>query len=374
MGPATLYTTIQRLLDLRLIDRHLCRRRPKLESPQDVFLFRSVTEDLVKKQIWFFLLLAYGITWLVWLTAQSLGAGPDHGEFTVAFGSARPVVAAIFLSRRSGENVAKRPPLRFLLFAVLWLLAWPIYIANDNLRGIHAPNSLPYYSVVGLLAMIPAWVLSGAFTRDSGVRELLCTFTRPANWRWQAFAFFFWPVILLVPAAIMYFLHGPLVTPHHRGSLWMFAVYGAISLLSNFLFTAVLEEPGWRGYLLPQLQQRFSPLFATLLVWLPWALWHAPLDFHRPFRFTLVQYVLIRVVFLIPISLILTWLYNRSDGNLLAVAIFHAAMNTFPFVLPYSPQALGLVIVFAVIVLFSDRMWHSQRTAEAKEPVASPTF
>ena len=222
----------------------------------------------------------------------------------VAFGSAGPAFAAIFLSRRVGEKVPKRPPLRFLFFATLWHFAWLIYIAYDNLRGVHAPDSLPYYSALGLLAMIPAWILSGAFTRDSGVRELLRTFTRSPNWCWQAFAFFFWPFILLIPAGIVHLLHGSLVTPHHDGSLWMFALYGVISFLSNFLFTAVPEEPGWRGYLLPRLQhvsRRWSRLFS---MWFPWALWHAPLDFHRLFRFTLVQYVLIRVVFLIPISLI----------------------------------------------------------------------
>lgn len=327
----------------------------------------------MKKQIWLFLLLAFGITWIVWITAQSLGAGPDRGEYFVAFGSAGPAIAAIFLSRRGEENVQTRPFTRFLVFTVLWLFACVIYIANDKLRGIHAPTSLLYYCVVGLLAMIPAWILSGAFTRDAGVRELLRTFTRPTNWRWQAFAFFFWPVLLVAPASIVYLLHGLLVTPHHSGPLWLFAAYGGISFLNNFLFTAVFEEPGWRGYLLPRLQQHSSPLFASLLVWLPWALWHAPLDFHRPFRFTLVQYILMRFVFLIPVNIILTWLYNRSGGNLLAVAIFHAAMNTFPFVLPYSPPAMGLVIVFAILVVFSDRMWRRQHGVTASSLAAAPT-
>lgn len=328
----------------------------------------------MKKQIWLFLLLAFGITWLVWITAQLLGAGPDHGEYIVAFGTAGPALAAIFLSRRGRENVPQHPPARFLRFGVLWLLAWFIYLANDRLRGIHAPTSLFYYSVVGLLAMIPAWILSGAFTRDSGVRGLLRTFTRPANWGWQAFAFFFWPVVLLAPAAIVHLLHGPLLTPHHDGTLWMFAVYGVISFLNNFLFTAALEEPGWRGYLLPHVQQRFSPLLSSLLVWFPWVLWHAPIDFHRPFRFTLVQYMLIRLVFLIPITLILTWLYNRSQSNLLSVAIFHAGMNTFPFILPYSPPALLLVILFAIFIVFNDRMWRLQRDAAASSAAVPATF
>jgi len=56
-------------------------------------------------------------------------------------------------------------------------------------------------------------------------------------------------------------------------------------------------------------------------------------------------------------SIILAWLYNRSGGNLLTVAIFHAGMDTFPFVLPYSPISLPLVLVWVVYVIVADKMW-----------------
>jgi membrane protease YdiL (CAAX protease family) len=312
----------------------------------------------VKRQIWLYLLFAYAFTWLIWITAPLFGVGPGHAEYIAAFGTAGPALAAIFLSRRgtndtSGDSLATR----LLTCTLLWLCAWAIYLANDKLRDVHPSSSISYYLIVGLLATIPAWILSGAFARDPGVREFLRSIVHPGNWRWQAAAFFFWPVILLIPAAIAHLAHQPLVRPESRDTLQLSAAYAGISFLNNFLFTAALEEPGWRGFLLPRLQQRFSPLAASFLVWFPWALWHAPLDFHRPLRFTLVTYLLIRVIFLIPITILLTWFYNRSASNLLTTIIFHAAMNTFPFVLPYYQPAFALVIVFAVVVIFTDRMW-----------------
>jgi hypothetical protein len=66
---------------------------------------------------------------------------------------------------------------------------------------------------------------------------------------------------------------------------------------------------------------------------------------------------LIRVVFLMPMTIILAWFYNRCGANLLTVVIFHAAMNTFPFLLPNYPPAYALVILFAIAVIFTDRMW-----------------
>lgn len=329
----------------------------------------------MKRQVWLCLILAYVLSWLIWITAQHFGVGPDRGEYIAAFGVAGPALAAVFLSRRGHDGAGEQFPARLLSFALLWLFAWAIYIANDKLRGIHAPSSVSYYLIVGLLGMIPAWILSGAFTRDSGVRELLQTLVHPGNWRWQAAAFFFWPLILLIPAAIAHLFHVPLLWPQHRDTVWLSAAYAGISFLSNFLFTAALEEPGWRGFLLPRLQQRFSPLLASLLVWLPWALWHAPLDFHQPFRFSLQQYLLLRVAFLIPITIILTWFYNRSGANLLTVVIFHAAMNTFPFVLPYYPPTLALVTLFAIIAIFTDRMWRLRPDASASPlPASSSSF
>lgn len=329
----------------------------------------------MKKQIWPFLILTYALSWLIWITTLKLGAGVGAGEYILAFGTAGPAVAAILLSRRGQGEVTERLPARLFSFAVLWLFAMVIYIANDKLRGLHAPSTVSYYLLVALLAMIPAWILSGALTRDSGVRELLQTLVHPANWRWQAVAFFFFPAILLIPAAIVHFFHGTLVWPQHHGKLWLSAAYGGVSFLNSFLFTAALAEPGWRGFLLPRLQQRFSPLLATLFVWFPWALWHAPLDFARGIGRSWMSYLQIRVVFFLSVAIILTWLYNRSGGNLLAVAIFHAAMNTFPFVLPYAPKALGLILLCAALVIFSDRMWRlrpSASTAPVNVTAPSP--
>jgi membrane protease YdiL (CAAX protease family) len=120
----------------------------------------------------------------------------------------------------------------------------------------------------------------------------------------------------------------------HSSALTTFAT-ATVFFLFNLLFVATLEEPGWRGFLLDRLQHKFSPLFASLLVWLPWALWHAPLDYYRPGQFSWVNYVLLRVVFLVPLTIILTWFYNRSGRSIQTTVFFHAAMNTFPFVLQF---------------------------------------
>jgi hypothetical protein len=106
-------------------------------------------------------------------------------------------------------------------------------------------------------------------------------------------------------------------------------------------------------------------------VWFPWAFWHAPLDFHRPARLTLLTYLLIRVVYLIPITIILTWFYNRPSCTLLTTIIFHAGMSTFPFVLPDYQPAFALVILFAIAVIFADRMWRRSPIPPPQSPIGA---
>ncbi|HEX6336395.1 MAG TPA: type II CAAX endopeptidase family protein [Jiangellaceae bacterium] len=61
---------------------------------------------------------------------------------------------------------------------------------------------------------------------------------------------------------------------------WSLAVDRLPQYLGTFVFVLVLggalEEPGWRGFGLPRLQERYSPLRATLLIGLAWGVWHLP--------------------------------------------------------------------------------------------------
>jgi membrane protease YdiL (CAAX protease family) len=103
---------------------------------------------------------------------------------------------------------------------------------------------------------------------------------------------------------------------------------GVIGVFLLILVAAFGEETGWRGYALPQLQRRFHPLIATLILAPLWALWHMPQFFvvatYRDFG------VGDFVGFCIGLTcgaFVLTWLYNRSGESILIVAVWHAVYN-----------------------------------------------
>jgi membrane protease YdiL (CAAX protease family) len=95
------------------------------------------------------------------------------------------------------------------------------------------------------------------------------------------------------------------------------------------LFLAgALEELGWRGFMQPRLQQRFSALTTSVVIGLVWAFWHVPLILAGAGTFTAFHEY---IVYVVATSVILGWLYNNTKGALPVVMITHAASNMAPF-------------------------------------------
>ena len=91
-----------------------------------------------------------------------------------------------------------------------------------------------------------------------------------------------------------------------------------------FLFIGLGEEPGWRGFALPRLQQQHTPLIASLILAPVWALWHLPL-MGNEFPAAVIPAFLIS---LLGGTLIQTWLFNRTKSSVFAQMLFHATVNT----------------------------------------------
>lgn len=93
------------------------------------------------------------------------------------------------------------------------------------------------------------------------------------------------------------------------------------------LLASVTEELGWRGYVLPRLLARRSAVVSALLIGIPWGLLHAPLylsgmpnDGASMLPGALVP---------LAVSVVLTWLFVQTGGNLPTIILCHAALNYF---------------------------------------------
>lgn len=130
------------------------------------------------------------------------------------------------------------------------------------------------------------------------------------------------------------------------------AFFTAIFLFSLVLSGGLNEEPGWRGFAQPRLNDRLGALRASLVIGVLWALWHLPYFFIPVTPHSSMPLVnqLGWIGGILTLSVLLGWLYNNT-GSVLIAMVFHAMANTADVLIPLVPERIlvdGVVDVQAV--------------------------
>ncbi len=133
--------------------------------------------------------------------------------------------------------------------------------------------------------------------------------------------------------------------------------YALVALVVILLTAGPLQEEfGWRGYALPRLQARFNALTAAVILGFFWWLWHLPAVF-VPGKFmadSLWLFVALSVVIVLT-SILFTWVYNNTNGSVLATMLMHAAMNWSIWLLmpdmKMNLPTIGLIAVFLAVAV-----------------------
>ena len=194
--------------------------------------------------------------------------------------------------------------------------------------------------------------ISGVFLvwRHYGLKGLGSFFRRLFLWRapvrWWLFLLLGIPAIIYAAAAIKGTISDPFPF-----SPW-YLVFPA--LVQSLLLGPIGEEFGWRGLALPLLQRRFAPFWASLILGVVWAFWHAPAFLMSGTPQSAWSFGPF-FVGLIAITVIMTPLFNASRGSLLIAILYHLnIMNPiFPDAQPW--DSFLLAIAAAVIVFLSRR-------------------
>jgi len=309
-------------------------------------------------QVLTFYLLVFGISWpamilVFYVFPQNAGMQALFG-LTATFS---PVLVALMISAiaKPAPKQGKKAP-RWIAFVSAWIISWLVLSLHSwQVRGIEP--ELQVIVPTGLVALLPAWLLSCAFSRMPGVRELFGTLLRPmGHILWYMAALLTVPAVQLAGAGITIIVGGEVSTGLNGMPFFGAFVLIGLTLLEGFLVSGgINEESGWRGFVLPRLQARFPVIVAIAIVWFFWALWHIPYDIGAgtPLESILVNRILLNFVW----AVLFAWVYNRTNGSLLAPALFHSSMNTFGNTLPRTDAATVLFVILVLAVIFYDRMW-----------------
>ena len=154
--------------------------------------------------------------------------------------------------------------------------------------------------------------------------------------------------------------------------------FSELSPLTVILFFLVIgEELGWRGYALPRLQARYGALGASLLLGILWAGWHLPNQFIPGLEFYSYGFPAF-ALYVVPMTVLFTWLANQARGSVLLAWLFHGAINTLFFLNTavdivqrwwLSAAVYGTVALIAVLVA-GPRLRSRRRVQAQAEPAA----
>ena len=117
-----------------------------------------------------------------------------------------------------------------------------------------------------------------------------------------------------------------------NGPLIASAIFIALTLITGPLS----EELGWRGYLLPGLLDKWSPLKSSVIIGLLWGWWHTGPDFWQfvfEGKIEAFLYPIGITLGTLPLSILFTWLFLKSKASLIPVMLFHASFNATLYIL-----------------------------------------
>src|SRR5437899_11128257 len=239
--------------------------------------------------------------------------------------SQAPVVEnATDSSSRAMQLLRRHPLISFFVMAyaiswtyvIVFLIVWPL------------PDSIVTATPELLGPIVAGFVMTAVMGGRAGVRQLLRRFVM---WRVREV----WYLYALVAIPALYFI-GVALVPGALGSfkapsLTMSLLYPVFFIVVLVLDVPLLEEPGWRGFVLPRLQVRWCPLCGTVILGIMWGSWHAPQYFTKTFAAAngglSVSGVIVFLLAVVIFSVLITWAFNNTGGSLLIAILIHTAIN-----------------------------------------------
>jgi membrane protease YdiL (CAAX protease family) len=243
-----------------------------------------------------------------------------------------------------------------IAFGFSWAFWVPLALAESGVVTI--PESVLEFLQSGRNPaawgpLVAALVLTFAHEGTGGLRDLL---RRALDFRlglrWYAVVLVLLPLLLgvgLLAARVAGDDIPPSAALEQAGETPL-AIFALIAFAFIFVLGGPLQEEfGWRGYLLPRLQARWSGLTASVIVGLAWGLWHLPLFFVAREEAYYNRPVLGLVLTTVGLSILFTWISNHTRGSLFAALLFHTSFNWSNFLMSTLYTDTGGLLWFGLL-------------------------
>ncbi len=262
---------------------------------------------------------------------------------------------------------AKKSPLTF--FLLVYGLSIPLWIIETMIDVDRLPLD---FSITDILAAFTPLIAASILVhKDEGRAGVNALFRRIFDGdrinkkRWYLPIIFLPFLLYFLIYLLIYFVGLPL--PPGK---WIIS-FGSIPFLTALFFLgAVVEETGYMGYAIDPMQKRFGALSASILIGIPWAVWHYPSIVQQGHSWTWIAWGTLGTV---AVRVLIVWLYNNTHKSLFACILFHTLLNIgrplFPADQTHNPLVdypaihYSLLAVTAGVVIF---LWGSTTLAQYK--------
>lgn len=229
----------------------------------------------------------------------------------------------------------------FLAYAFSWIVFIP-YVLGE--WGYLEGDCTFFYILHVFGPAVAAVVMTSLTAGKAGLLELRKSLRQfRASRKWYLF------ILLGIPALVMFgIIAQPGAMASFKGFTPRLLIGYPISLVTVFFGVGLGEEPGWRGFALPRMQKQYGSLWGTLLLGILWSCWHLP-DFLTASKgggegtglVTFFMNFSIFTLAVVSLSVIMTWLYNHTQGSLFIAILAHASVD--------APEVAGWTTPFPAV-------------------------
>jgi len=305
----------------------------------------------VRIQLVLFVIMTWAISWSLFFLSGVLTRGADisyDSHWLIAqIGVFGPSLSALIVSGAQSHELRRNGLRVFSLFILIFIVG--VIITR------YAPRSIqdfpPFISIVVVTVGIASLIFFSSWNR-----HLLLPGTGKiqgkAGTKGILLAIFGMPLLFLIGWIVVNFPGNSWALASLKNGPASFVAILITAFFMNLIFGGSMgEELGWRGFALPLLLKKYSPLQASYVLGLMQALWHLPGDISGDPSAS-VGAVLLRIGWSILITIIFTWFYLNFDGKLLLALLLHTAVNVLPD-LGFSNYEYSILVLALLLIVIS---------------------
>jgi len=223
------------------------------------------------------------------------------------------------------DDKSKNPIWSFL--ALTFLIAWVCEgvlilteqtgIFHETLSGITGFIIVTMYRGI-TVACAPAWAMLILLKKHNRIKGFKDFFLRILKTEKRLKT-----VIITVAFFGGYFIVC-MFSGQYLGDTWQFALF-ALPWLAAGIIGGGMEEPGWRGFLQPALEEKLPFAVATMCIGVIWAIWHIPAWFVQSIGMSSLNFLSF-TLHCITLSFVMAVLYKLTK-SVFACILFHSWSN-----------------------------------------------